>query len=141
MIGRNRAVQSLDLPQIEQYCAALNANTGSGYVTGSACVGTGDSPVPTIYNQPPKPTLPDDPHLFNADRGGTPRSVGKMNSSQAGSPTASLAAQALRKAIYESRTRWEFCFRVEEFFELRLLARGRPPPRGIEAGWGAGYFE
>jgi nifR3 family TIM-barrel protein len=127
MIGRTAPSNPWIFRQIEQYCAALNANTGSGYVTGSACVGTGDSPAPTqSYNQPSE-----------ADRyqmirtyfqmlieEELPDAVGKMKQFASWFTHGVPGGAALRKAIYESKNAVGILFRVEEFFELRLCGAG-----------------
>ena len=127
MIGRTAPSNPWIFRQIEQYCAALNANTGSGYVTGSAGVGTGDSPAPRqSYNQPSE-----------ADRyqmirtyfqmlieEELPDAVGKMKQFASWFTHGVPGGAALRKAIYESKNAVEILFRVEEFFELRLCGAG-----------------
>ncbi len=120
MIGRTAPSNPWIFRQIEQF-------TGSGYVTGSACVGTGESPAPTqFYDQPSE-----------ADRyqmirtyfqmlieEELPDAVGKMKQFASWFTHGVPGGAALRKAIYESKSAVEILFRVEEFFELRLCGAG-----------------
>jgi tRNA-dihydrouridine synthase B len=154
MIGRTAPSNPWIFRQIEQYCAALNVNTGSGSVTGSACVGTGDSPVQVERSstgfdvdragelalaragESPAPTQSYD-QPSEADRyqmirtyfqmlieEELPDAVGKMKQFASWFTHGVPGGAALRKAIYESKSAVEILFRVEEFFELRLCGVG-----------------
>jgi tRNA-dihydrouridine synthase B len=119
MIGRTAPSNPWIFRQIEQYCEG-------GFEPGSARVGPGQRPGPTLYDEPSE-----------ADRyqmirtyfqmlieEELPDAVGKMKQFASWFTHGVPGGAGLRKAIYESKNAVEILRKVEEFFEARLCGAG-----------------